>query len=43
LALQQYEAAKKDFEYFSRLPRIAIAYWKEEIKETGNEGIPGPD
>jgi len=30
MAPQQYEAAKKDFEYFMRLVDLAIAYYQEE-------------
>ena len=31
---QQYEAAKKDFEYFMRLVDLAMAYYQEEEKQT---------
>lgn len=39
LASQQYEAAKKDFEYFLRLLELAIAYWKKEFQEASNERV----
>lgn len=29
---QQYEAAKKDFEYFMRLVDLALAYYRDGIK-----------
>jgi hypothetical protein len=35
MASQQYEAAKKDFEYFLRLVDLAINYWAtgEQIRQ----------
>jgi len=35
LAPQQYEAAKKDFEYFMRLIDLALAYFADGMKASG--------
>ena len=35
IAPQQYEAAKKDFEYFMRLIDLALAYFADGVKTSG--------
>lgn len=37
MAPQQYEAAKKDFEYFMRLVDLALAYYQEEEVNRGTD------
>jgi hypothetical protein len=39
LAPHQYEAAKKDFEYFMRLVDLAMAYFRDEVE--GDKGVKG--
>jgi hypothetical protein len=33
IALQQYETAKKDFEYFMRVVDLAMAYYRDAVDE----------
>ena len=35
MAPQQYEAAKKDFEYFMRLVDLALAYCADDVEASG--------
>jgi hypothetical protein len=37
MAPQQYEAAKKDFDYFMRLVDLATAFYREEEVERGTD------
>lgn len=40
IAPQQYEAAKKDFEYFMRLVDLAMAYYRDGVEEgKGGNGV----